>query len=63
MILWHHLFGLTMTDYFAGSVYSVEVEKDLSLKKQSLDVLIVELGDGDPISELPDGLESSAAII
>jgi hypothetical protein len=38
---WHRLFGLLLTDFFAGSPFEVELEKDLSLKKQILDVAIL----------------------
>jgi hypothetical protein len=60
MIDWHRLFGLTMTDYFTDTAYRVEVEKDLSIKQQLLDVLIIEQQSGNPISEPPDGLENLA---
>jgi hypothetical protein len=60
MIEWHHLFGLGLMDFFTNSCYQVEVEKDLSTKKQRLDVLIIEQGSGQPIAELPDGLENLA---
>src|SRR5438128_122138 len=36
---WHRLFGLTWTDFFTGQPVTVELEKDLSLKKQLLDVV------------------------
>ncbi len=42
MIAWHRLFGLTLTDYFHDTIYKVEIEKDLSLKQQLLDVVILE---------------------
>jgi len=29
---WHRLFGLVLTDFFSGSPFVVELEKDLSLK-------------------------------
>ncbi len=38
---WHRLFGLLLTDFFAGSPFEVELEKDLSKKKQILDVVIL----------------------
>jgi hypothetical protein len=57
---WHRLFGLILTDFFAGSPFRVELEKDLSLKKQLLDVVIIRREEG-PFSErLPDGLEGLA---
>ncbi len=60
MIDWHHLLGVSLTDYFTGSCYKVEMEKELSLKKQRLDILIIEQEVGSPILELPDGLENLA---
>jgi len=38
---WHRLFGLVLTDFFTGSPFVVELEKDLSARKQLLDVLIL----------------------
>ncbi len=35
------LFGLLLTDFFTGSPFRVEVERDLSLQQQLLDVVIV----------------------
>ncbi|OQX02832.1 MAG: hypothetical protein BWK80_57070 [Desulfobacteraceae bacterium IS3] len=58
MMEWHRLFGLTLTDYFTGSSYAVELEKDLSLKQQFLDVVIVEKKNGALPPELPDGFEN-----
>jgi hypothetical protein len=36
---WHRQFGLLLSDFFTGSPFVVELEKDLSLKKQLLDVV------------------------
>jgi hypothetical protein len=36
MISWHRLFGLFLVDFFTDSPYTVELEKDLSLKQQFL---------------------------
>jgi hypothetical protein len=58
---WHRIFGLTLIDYFTGSNYHVDLEKELTEKKQYLDVLIIEQSDGQPITQLPDGLENLAA--
>ena len=41
-INWHRLFGLGLVDYFHGTKYAVELERDLSLKRQLLDVIIIE---------------------
>jgi hypothetical protein len=60
MIDWHRLFGLALTDFFADSPFMVELEKDLSLKKQMLDVVILRKKDGKMEEELPDGLENLA---
>jgi len=58
---WHRLFGITLTDFFTDTKYTVELEKDLSLKKQFLDVVIIEKKDGKPPDGLPEGLENLAA--
>jgi hypothetical protein len=55
---WHHLFGITLTDYFSGTAYTVELEADLSLKKQLLDIVIIDMQEGEPPDTLPDGLEN-----
>jgi hypothetical protein len=57
VIDWHRLFGLILTDFFSGSSYVVELEKDLSLKKQLLDVVIVRKGLAPFPRRLPDGLD------
>src|SRR5438309_9473927 len=58
---WHRLFGLLLTDFFTGSPFVVELEKDLSLKKQLLDVVILRRGSGTFTEPLPDGLDDLAA--
>jgi hypothetical protein len=60
MIEWHRSFGLALTDYFTDSAYRVELEKDLSLKQQFLDVVIIEQESGQPLPEPADGLENLA---
>src|SRR5438093_11865227 len=54
---WHRLFGLLLTDFFSGSPFVVEVERDLSVQQQLLDVGIVRRGRGRFAGRLPDGLE------
>src|SRR5438552_16000558 len=54
---WHRLFGLLLTDFFSGSPFIVEVERDLSVQQQLLDVLIVRRRRGRFAARLPDGLE------
>jgi hypothetical protein len=58
---WHRLFGLMLTDFFIDSPFVVELEKDLSMKKQLLDVVIVRRGEGPFLGSLPDGFEHLAA--
>jgi hypothetical protein len=54
---WHRLFGLLLTDFFSGSPFAVEVERDLSVQQQLLDVVIVRRGRGRFVGRLPDGME------
>jgi hypothetical protein len=57
---WHRLFGLILTDFFTETPFVVELEKDLSLKQQYLDVVILRKT-ADPISiRLPDGFDNLA---
>jgi hypothetical protein len=53
---WHRLFGLLLTDFFTGSPFVVDVERDLSVQQQLLDVTIVRRGRGRFVGQLPDGL-------
>jgi hypothetical protein len=57
-INWHRLFGLTLMDLFTDSNYAVELEKELSVKKQYLDVVIIKKTIGKPLEEIPAGLEN-----
>ena len=43
---WHRLFGLLLADFFTGSPFAVEVERDLSQQQQLLDVVIIRRGRG-----------------
>jgi hypothetical protein len=54
---WHRLLGLIFTDFFTGSAWNVELEKDLSMKRQLLDIIILRQDGGKLINPLPDGLE------
>ncbi len=60
MIDWHRLFGLALIDFFADSPFVVELEKDLSLKQQFLDVVILRKRKGKFSGRLPDGLDNLA---
>ncbi len=57
---WHRVFGLTLTDFFTDSDFQVELEKELTFKKQFLDVVIIKKTEGKPIKKLPDGLDKLA---
>jgi hypothetical protein len=57
---WHRLFGLLLTDFFTGSPFTVEVERDLSEQQQFLDVVILRRGRGRFADRLPDGLDDLA---
>jgi hypothetical protein len=58
MIPWHRLFGLALRDLFTNSPWMVELERDLSLKKQLLDVVILRKRPGTFVGRLPDGLDN-----
>ena len=58
---WHRLFGLSWTDFFRGMPVTVELEKDLSLKQQLLDVVLIRKEAGTLPCRLPDGFEGLAA--
>jgi hypothetical protein len=57
---WHRLFGLSWMDFFHGLPVTVVTEKDLSEKKQELDVLIIRKEPGPLDCRLPDGFEDLA---
>jgi hypothetical protein len=57
---WHHLFGMTLRDFFTDTAFHVELETDLSVKKQLLDVVIIDKRQGMMPDALPDGLENLA---
>jgi hypothetical protein len=54
---WHRQFGLMLTDFFTKSPFVVEMEKDLSIKQQFLDIVIVRKRRGRFTERLPDGLD------
>ncbi len=57
---WHRMFGLLLIDFFTDSPFIVELEKDLSLKKQFLDVVVLRKSTGVFNGRLPDGLDNLA---
>src|SRR5258708_37850203 len=60
-IPWHRLFGLSLVDFFRGLPVHVEMEKDLSLKQQLLDVVLIRKEAAALPGRLPDGFEELAA--
>jgi hypothetical protein len=58
---WHRWFGMAWIDFFHGMPVTVELEKDLSLKKQLLDVVILRKEAASLPCQLPDGLDDLAA--
>ena len=58
LLPWHRMFGIDISDYFTNTSYVVELEKDLSLKQQFLDVVIIKNRLGKPPDEFPDGHEN-----
>ena len=58
MIQWHRILGLMMMDLFKATPYEVEVEKELSLKQQRLDVIVIKTQEGEINKTPPDGLET-----
>jgi hypothetical protein len=57
----HRLFGLCWRDFFQGSPIAVETERDLSLKQQFVDLILIRQGPGPLPQPLPDGFEDLAA--
>ena len=47
-----------LTDFFAGSAFEVELEKELSKQRQLLDVVILRKRHGEFVGRLPDGLDN-----
>lgn len=59
----HRCFGIGLADRFHGTPWRVELEREPALKRQRLDVVIIEQGDAaahiDPAAlDLPDGLDN-----
>jgi hypothetical protein len=57
---WHRLFGLSWMDFFRGQPVQVDMERDLSLKKQLLDVLLIRKEAGVLTCQMPDGFDNLA---
>ena len=60
MIDWHRLFGIALILHFAKYPLMIELEKEMAIKRQILDVLIMKKGDGPLPGRMPDGLEDLA---
>ncbi len=56
----HRLFGLSWIDFFQGTTVTVETEKDLSLRRQLVDLVILHKGPRPIPRRLPDGFEDLA---
>ena len=54
---WHRRFGLLIQDFFRGTPCEVQLERDLSVKSQFLDVLILHKTAAVLDRVLPDGLD------
>ena len=54
-VAWHELLALILADFLGDSPFAVESERDLSLKKQFLDLAIARKAPGDVGVRLPDG--------
>ncbi len=59
-IPWHRIFGMALTQYFAGTAWQVDVEVDLSLQQQRLDLVIVRRRDHTIAPLWPDGFGTPA---
>ena len=60
-INWHRLFGLLLMDYLSDRGFTVELEKDLSLKRQFLDVVIIKQEDKEAnLLDICDGFDNLA---
>ncbi len=55
---WHTLFRLALSDFFIDSSYTVETEKEESIKRLPPDVVILKQENGSLPAVLPDGLEN-----
>src|ERR1700752_3600196 len=57
---WHRVFGLAWMDFFRGLPVTVDTEKDLSLKQQRLDVVLIRKEAFTPPYPFPDGFADLA---
>jgi len=59
-IAWHRIFGMALTQYFAGTTWKVDVEVDLSLQQQRLDIVILRREGDSTQLQWPDGFGAPA---
>ncbi|MCA1809244.1 MAG: hypothetical protein LC725_07345 [Lentisphaerae bacterium] len=57
-INWHRLFGIALMDYFDRTGYEVAVEMDLSVKRQLLDVVVIERKRGAKLKDACAGFDN-----
>lgn len=60
MIDWHRLLGIALTLHFAEYPLTVDLEKEIAIKRQILDILIIKKEDSPLPYRMPDGLEDLA---
>ena len=60
MTNWHLIFGLFLIDFFTNTPYVVELEKDLSIRQQLLDMVVLRKMPGLLQKRLPDGFDGLA---
>ena len=56
-IKWHRILGTALRDRFTGCPLKIKLEIDLSIRKQLLDIVIIEKGEGKLPDKLPDGFD------
>jgi hypothetical protein len=59
-IAWHRIFGMALTQYFAGTGWKVDVEVDLSMQQQRLDLVILRRVGPAALAHWPDGFGTPA---
>jgi hypothetical protein len=59
-IPWHRIFGMALTQYFAGTCWQVDVEVDLSRHQQRLDMVVLRRQGQAPPPFWPDGFGTPA---
>ena len=60
IVVWHRLMGVTLADVLPSSLLGVEAEREVSVKRQFLDIVIVRKRPGEISEPLPDGLDDLA---